>query len=44
MQMFKNTINNAVNLVKTSGVDAQYQERSYDWGEEFVIVIKIDST
>ena len=44
MQMFKNTINNAVNLVKTSGVDAQYQERSYDWGEEFVIVIKNDST
>ncbi len=40
MQLLRNTINNAVNIIRTSGVDAQYNEKSYDWGDEFVIKIK----
>lgn len=40
LQLLRNTISNAVNLIKTSGVDAHYNEKSYDWGDEFVIVVK----
>ena len=39
-QLLRNTIINAVNLMRNSGVDAQYNEKTHDWGDEFVIVVK----
>lgn len=40
LQLLRNTISNAVGLIKNSGVDAQYSEKSYEWGDEFVIKVK----
>ncbi len=40
MQLLRNTITNAVNMIRTSGVDAQYNEKTYEWGEEFIIKIR----
>lgn len=40
MQIIRNTLNNAVNTIKTSGIDAQFNEETYDWGNEFIIKIK----
>lgn len=40
IQIIRNTINNAVNTIKTSGIDAQFNEESHDWGNEFIIKIK----
>ena len=40
IQLLRNTITNAVNLMRNSGVAAQYNEKSHDWGEEFVIMVK----
>ena len=40
IQLLRNTITNAVNLMRNSGVEAQYNEKSHDWGEEFVIMVK----
>lgn len=39
-RILKNTLSNAVNIIKQSGICADYKENIYDWGEEFVIVIK----
>ncbi len=44
LQILRNTISNAVSLIKNSGVDAHYNEKTYDWGEEFVIVVKKTTT
>lgn len=40
MQLLRNTISNAVNIIRTSGMDAQYNEKSHDWGDEFIITVK----
>lgn len=40
IKIFRNTISNAVGIIRRSGIDADYSEKSYDWGEEFVIVIR----
>jgi ParB family chromosome partitioning protein len=40
MRILKNTLANAVNIIKQSGISADYKENVYDWGEEFIIVIK----
>ncbi len=40
MQLLRNTINNALNIMRTSGIDAQCNEKSHDWGDEFIIKIK----
>ena len=40
VQLLRNTISNAVNMIRTSGIDAHYNETSHDWGNEFVIVVK----
>lgn len=40
LQIFKNTILNAVGMIKNSGVDIQYKENAHDWGEEFIITVK----
>ena len=40
VQILRNTISNAVNLIRRSGIDARYNEKSYDWGDEFTITVK----
>lgn len=40
IQILRNTLSNAVSLIRNSGIDAYYNEKSHDWGDEFVIVIK----
>ncbi len=40
LQLLRNTLSNAVSLIRNSGVDAQYNEKSHPWGDEFTIVIK----
>lgn len=39
-RLLKNTLSNAVNIIKQSGISADYKENVYDWGEEFIIIIK----
>lgn len=38
--LLRNTISNAVSLIRNSGIDAHYNEKTHDWGDEFVIVVK----
>ncbi len=40
MSVFKNTVKRSLNIVKKGGVDAQMQEKSFDWGTEYIIKIK----
>ena len=40
MNVFKNTVKRSLNIVKKGGVDAQMQEKSFDWGTEYIIKIK----
>lgn len=40
VKLLKNTISHAVALMQKSGIAADYRENVYDWGEEFIIVIK----
>lgn len=44
MQVLRNTVSNAVSLIRNSGVDAHFNEKIHDWGEELVIVIKNSDT
>lgn len=38
--VFKNTVRRALDIVRKSGMDAQMQENSFDWGTEYIIKIK----
>ncbi len=40
IKILKNTLTNAVGLIRQSGIDAEFNENTYDWGEEFIIVIR----
>ena len=40
MTVFENTVKRSLDIVKKSGVDAQMQEKSFDWGTEYIIKIK----
>lgn len=40
MRVFKNTVKRAVKMIKKSGIDAEMQENSFDWGTEYIIKIK----
>lgn len=40
IKVLKNAVSNAVSLIRNSGVDARFNEKTHDWGEELVIVIK----
>ncbi|MDD6762058.1 MAG: ParB/RepB/Spo0J family partition protein [Clostridiales bacterium] len=40
IKILKNTLANAVGLIRQSGIDAEFNEKTYDWGEEFIIVIR----
>lgn len=42
--VFKNTVKRSLDIVKKSGVDAQMQEKNFDWGTEYVIKIKNKDT
>lgn len=39
IKILKNTLTNAVSLIRLSGINAEYQEKLHAWGEEFIIVI-----
>ncbi len=40
VQILRNTISNAICLIRKSGVDVRYNEKNHDWGDEFTIVVK----
>ncbi len=40
VKVFKNTVRRAVNMMKKSGIDADIEENSFDWGTEYIIKIK----
>ena len=40
VKLLRNTITNAVNLIRESGVEAEFTETSHDWGDEFTITVK----
>lgn len=42
--VFRNTVRRSLDIVKKSGVDAQMQEKSFDWGTEYIIKIKNGNT
>ncbi len=44
IKLLRNTISNAVNLIRSSGIDARYNEKSHEWGDEFVITVKNTTT
>lgn len=39
IKILKNTLTNAVSLIRLSGINAEYREKLHTWGEEFIIVI-----
>lgn len=40
IKIFKNTVTKAVGMMKKSGIDADIEENSFDWGTEYIIKIK----
>ena len=42
--VLRNTVRRSLDIVKKSGVDAQMQEKSFDWGTEYIIKIKNGNT
>ncbi len=40
VKVFRNTVNRAVSMMKKSGIEADIQENSFDWGTEYIIKIK----
>lgn len=40
VKVFKNTVKRAVDMMTKSGIDAQLEENSFDWGTEYTIKIK----
>lgn len=38
--VFKNTVKRALDIIKSGGTDAEFSEKSFDWGTEYVIKIK----
>ena len=37
IQLLRNTLSDAVQMVRESGIDAEFTENKLDWGSEFVI-------
>lgn len=44
VQILRNTISNAICLIRKNGIDVRYNEKSHDWGDEFTIVVKNATT
>lgn len=40
VKVFHNTVKRALNMMAKSGIDAQMEENSFDWGTEYIIKIK----
>ena len=40
VKVFRNTVQRAVGMMKKSGIDANIEENSFDWGTEYIIKIK----
>lgn len=43
MRMFTNTIKQAIDIMRENGVQADMREKSFDWGTEYVIIVKKNS-
>lgn len=39
-KIFKNTVTKAIGLMQKSGIDANMEENTFDWGTEYIIKIK----
>lgn len=39
IKLLRNTLTNAINIMKQSGIDVEFNEKTYEWGDEFIIVI-----
>ena len=44
IQTLRNTISSAICLIRKSGMDVRYDEKTYDWGDEFTIIVKNNAT
>lgn len=44
IRMFTNTVRQALDIMRSSGVEADMQQNSYDWGVEYIIKVKNDRT
>lgn len=40
VKVFKNTVKRAIDMMRKSGIEAQIEENSFDWGTEYIIKIK----
>jgi len=40
IKVFKNTVRRAINMMKKSGIEANLEENSFDWGTEYIIKVK----
>ncbi len=40
VKVFRNTVTKAVDMMKKSGIDAGIEEKSHDWGTEYIIKVK----
>ena len=40
VKVFRNTVKRAVNMMTKSGIEAELEEHSFDWGTEYIIKIK----
>ena len=40
VKVFRNTVAKAVDMMKKSGIDAVIEEKTYDWGTEYIIKVK----
>ncbi len=40
IKVFKNTVKRAINMMKKSGIEANLEENSFDWGTEYIIKVK----
>ena len=39
VNVFKNTVKKAVEMMKNGGVDAKIEEENFDWGTEYRILV-----
>lgn len=40
LKILRNTVTDAISIVRKSGINAELKENSYDWGKEFIIIIR----
>ena len=40
VKVFRNTVTKAIDMMKKSGIEADIEEKTYDWGTEYIIKVK----